>query len=89
MAHFLVAYDVVQSKRRVRVAKLVYSYALGGQKSALEVPTSSQEARELAEEIVKRIDEKTDRVNLIRVEEDAILLGRATQIEYNDGVILL
>lgn len=89
MSHFLVAYDVVQSKRRVRVAKLVYSYALGGQKSALEVPASLGEAGELAGEIVKRIDEKTDRVNLIRVEKEAILLGAAKQIEYDEGVILL
>jgi CRISPR-associated protein Cas2 len=89
MHHYLVAYDVVESKRRVRVAKLVYGYALGGQKSALEVPASRSEMRMLAEEIKKKIDVKTDRVHLIRVESDAILLGVAKQIDYEEGAIIL
>ena len=89
MPHFLVAYDVVKSSKRNRVAKLVYSYALGGQKSALEVPVSSAEARELARKIESRIDIETDRVNLIRVEEDAILLGCASQLKYDEEMIVL
>lgn len=89
MPHFLVAYDIVKSSRRVKVAKLVYSYALGGQKSALEVPVSSGEAQGLAREIEARIDTKTDKVNLIRVEDKAILLGCASQLKYDDGMILL
>ena len=89
MSHFLVAYDIVQNKRRVQVAKLVYGYALGGQKSALELPVSLQEAREIARSIGEKIDTRTDRVNLIRVEEEAILLGCANQIKYDEGVIIL
>lgn len=89
MPHFLVAYDIVKSSKRSRVAKLVYSYALGGQKSALEVPVSTVEARVLARELEARIDTKTDRVNLIRVESDAILLGCASQLKYDDEMIIL
>jgi len=89
MSHFLVAYDVVESKRRVRVAKLVYSYALGGQKSALEVPVSSLEIKTIADELEDEIDAKTDKVNIIKVADEAILLGKATQIEYEEGMILL
>ncbi len=89
MPHFLVAYDIVKSNRRTRVAKLVYSYALGGQKSALEVPVSTIEARGLAREIESRIDGKTDKVNLIRVESEAILLGCASQLKYDEEMIIL
>ena len=89
MPHFLVAYDIVKSSKRTRVAKLVYSYALGGQKSALEVPVSNTEAKVLAHEIESRIDSETDRVNLIRVESKAILLGCASQLNYDEEMIIL
>ena len=89
MPHFLVAYDIVKSSKRTRVAKLVYGYALGGQKSALEVPVSNTEAKVLAREIESRIDRETDRVNLIRVESEAILLGCASQLKYDEEMIIL
>ena len=89
MSNFLVAYDIVQSKRRVRVAKLVYGYALGGQKSALEVPVTLSEIKEIADELIDEIDIDTDKVNIIKVADEAILLGTATQIQYEEGMILL
>ena len=89
MSNFLVAYDIVQSKRRVRVAKLVYGYALGGQKSALEVPVTLSEIKKIADELIDEIDNDTDRVNIIKVADEAILLGTATQVQYEEGMILL
>ncbi len=89
MSSFLVAYDIVQSKRRVRVAKLVYGYALGGQKSALEVPVTLSEIKKIADELIDEIDNETDKVNIIKVADEAVLLGTATQIEYEEGMILL
>jgi len=89
MSSFLVAYDIVQSKRRVRVAKLVYGYALGGQKSALEVPVTLSEIKKIANELIDEIDSDTDKVNIIKVADEAVLLGTATQIEYEEGMILL
>ncbi|MCF6244157.1 MAG: CRISPR-associated endonuclease Cas2 [Sulfurovum sp.] len=89
MKHYLIAYDVVESKRRVKVAKLVYGYALGGQKSALEVPVSFSEVKAIALELEEKIDADTDKVNIIGVGEEAILLGMATQLEYDEGMIIL
>ena len=89
MSNYLVAYDIVQSKRRVRVAKVVYGYALGGQKSALEVPVTLSEIKKIADELIDEIDSDTDKVNIIKVADEAILLGTATQIEYEEGMILL
>ena len=42
-AHYIIAYDVKSNKRRRRCAKVAYSYALGGQKSALESALESSE----------------------------------------------
>lgn len=89
MANFLIAYDVVESKRRVKVAKVVYSYALGGQKSALEIPVTLKEVNEIADDLLEKIDEDTDRVNIIPVEEKAILLGMASQVIYDEGMIIV
>ncbi len=89
MSNFLVAYDIVESKRRVKVAKLVYGYALGGQKSALEISVSLTEVKEIATMLSEKIDEETDRVNIIAVAENAILLSTATQLHYEEGMIIL
>jgi len=67
----------------------VYGYALGGQKSALELPITFSEAKYIADELIEEIDAETDRVNIIKVADEAILLGKATQIEYEEGMILL
>lgn len=89
MSLFLVAYDIVQSKRRAKVAKLVYSYALGGQKSALEVPICKDKVKELKKAIKMNIDQSTDKVNIIKVEEMPILLGTAMHVEYDDGMVFV
>ena len=89
MSSFLVAYDIVEAKRRVQVAKLVYGYALGGQRSALEVPVTFSEIKVIADELIDTIDSNTDKVNIIKVADEAILLGTAIQIEYEEGMILL
>ncbi len=43
MKHFIIAYDIFDTKRAYHVRKLVYDHALGGQKSALEVPLKKRE----------------------------------------------
>lgn len=89
MTHYLVAYDVVESKRRVKIAKYVYGYALGGQKSALEIPVALSEVKEIAKELEMKIDVDTDKVNIVQVAPKAILLGTASQVVYDDGMLLL
>jgi len=89
MKHFLVAYDVVESKRRVQVAKLVYGYALGGQKSALELPVSLSEVKQIAAELREKIDEDTDKINIVQVSNRAILLGTASQLQYDEGMVIV
>lgn len=89
MPHFLIAYDVKNNKRRRRTAKVAYSYALGGQKSALESILDRREPDYLAEELYTKIKPQEDRVNIIKVMPKAILLGRAKQLDFSEGTIII
>ena len=88
-ADYLVCYDVSNAKRRRKVAKIVYSVALGGQKSALHSVLSSTEAEHIAQEIFVKIKPTEDRVNLIKVAAKPMLLGCAQQLHYNNAVIVI
>ena len=48
---YLIAYDVTDNKRRYKIRKIAYSYAFGGQKSALEADLNKKEIFELAKKI--------------------------------------
>jgi CRISPR-associated endonuclease Cas2 len=87
--HYIIAYDVKSNKRRRRCAKVAYSYAFGGQKSALESVLDSSELSILSDELLDSIDPKEDRVNVIKVMPKAILLGKAKQLHFQNGSIII
>lgn len=89
MSHFLIAYDVKNNRRRRRTAKIAYAYALGGQKSALESILDRNEPDYLAEELYTKIKPQEDKVNIIKVMPKAILLGRAKQLDFSEGAIII
>ncbi|KIM03098.1 MAG: hypothetical protein KU28_11560 [Sulfurovum sp. PC08-66] len=89
METFLVAYDIFDTKRLRKVKHIVYSYSLGGQRSALETPLSLSLMKELLER-VSTIVEEHDQMNLIRIIDKPILLGKAQFTSFeNRGVIIL
>ena len=88
MKHYIVAYDILNDKRAVKVRKLVYSYALGGQKSALEVPLKQKELKEFVKQLEPLLSDE-DRVNIVEVEEEPLLFGKADVIGYDKGVIIV
>lgn len=89
MQNYLVAYDVFDKKRLPKVKKVVYSYALGGQKSALEVPLDHQLIKQLSASLLDLMD-KEDKCNFIHIVAKPILLGKAKQLAFeNNGVIIL
>ena len=88
-AHYVIAYDVMDNKRRRKCAKTAYSYAFGGQKSALESVLERRDIAVISDELLDSIDPREDRVNVVRVMPRAILMGRAKQIEFDDGVIVV
>ncbi len=85
---YIIAYDIVSDRRASKVRKLVYSYALGGQKSALEVPLDKAGLKELVAKLNALISDE-DRVNIIHVDEEAILFGKADMLQYDRGVIVI
>jgi len=88
MKHYIVAYDILNDRRAVKVRKLVYSYALGGQKSALEVPMNKRDLKELLARLEPLLSDE-DRVNIIEVDEKPMLFGRADMLAYDKGVIIV
>ena len=89
MNHYLIAYDISLAKNRRKIAKIVYSLALGGQKSALETVLSSRNAQNLSSELALYIDEESDKVNIVKVMPKAIMLGKAKQLHFNEGAIII
>lgn len=88
MKHYIVAYDILNDKRAVKVRKLVYSYALGGQKSALEVPMTKKDLKTFLTLLEPLLSDE-DRVNIIEVDEEPLLFGKADVLAYDKGVIIV
>lgn len=88
MNNYIIAYDIFNPKRLPKVRKVVYSYTLEGQKSALEAPLDGSSMKFLVAELLALVEEE-DKVNIIRV-SNPILLGKAKSIAYeNNGVIIV
>lgn len=88
MKNYIIAYDVFNVKRLNKVKKVAYSYALGGQKSAVEAPLSKKDIKALHRELEPLLEEE-DRLNVIRVKGKPILLGRAKRMEFEDNGIIV
>jgi CRISPR/Cas system-associated endoribonuclease Cas2 len=87
--NYIIAYDIFDPKRLRKVKEIVYSYSLGGQKSAIEAPLDRQNMKMLITELSGHIEQE-DKINIIRVIDKPILLGRASHIAYEqNGVIIL
>ncbi len=87
MHNFIIAYDIFDTKRLLRVKKIAYSYALGGQKSAVEAPLNASTLHSLISEL-EAIVKDEDKINIIKV-TSALLLAKASSISYENGVIIL
>ena len=87
MQTFVVLYDIFNMKRLGKVKKIAYSYALGGQKSAVEAPLNKSLTHTLLQELTKVL-KKEDKVNIISVSKP-IMLGKAKSIEFQNGMIVL
>ena len=89
MQNFIVAYDIFNKKRLRKVAKLVKNYKLGGQKSSIESPLQKNHLKCLVAEL-EHISADEDKINIINVSSNPLLLGKASSVEFkNDGIIIL
>lgn len=87
--HYILAYDIANEKRLYKVRKASYVLALGGQKSALETVLTKREIESYLQAMSKVIKHEEDAINIIEVEPEPILLGRAMSVDYDDGVIII
>ncbi len=78
---YLVAYDIVEPRRRARALKACKAHGLGGQKSVHECWLSASERRELERALRRIFEPKTDRLLFVRFDprSDVSGLGRARQ----------
>ncbi|BCD68469.1 CRISPR-associated endonuclease Cas2 [Nitratiruptor sp. YY09-18] len=86
---YLICYDIADKKRLYRVRKIAYSFAFGGQKSAIESYLSQKELEILAKRLFFRMNSDEDKINIIEIEKNAILLGKAKQLPFDKGTIVL
>lgn len=86
----LVAYDVVDRRRRTRALKIAKAYGLGGQKSVHECGVTRTERRDLVRRLRALLDPKEDRGLIIRLDPRAARrsLGRAKPAEVRPWVYL-
>ena len=88
MKSYLVSYDIFNPKRLREVRKIVEVYKLKGQKSSWETPLDAKQMRELVAKLEKIVNEK-DKINIIAVRGEPILLGIAQHIKNEKGGIVI
>lgn len=86
---YLLCYDICDEKRLYRVRKMSYPLALGGQKSALELPLTKKEINALLRQLDKKIEPTKDKINLIEVHDHPRFIGKAIDVCFEEGAIIL
>jgi len=87
--NYLICYDIADKKRLVKVRKVVYSYALSGQKSALEAPLNKKLLKELIEKLNAIIDKEADKINIIPFSKEPLIFGKGDFLDINNGVLVI
>jgi len=87
--NYLLCYDIADPKRLYQVRKHSYPLAFGGQKSALQTPLSKSEAKKFLKQLLKFIKPTEDKINLIEVYDNPIILGKNIDIKYEEGAIII
>jgi len=85
---YLIGYDVINHKRRRKIRQISYSYAFGGQKSAVEAILDKKEVFELAKKLSAKMDLSEDKIHIIKVKK-FIYLGKAKEITFENGDIII
>lgn len=89
MTNFLIAYDIFNEKRLPKIKRVAYSFALGGQRSAVEAPLGESYMRELIASLLQLVKDE-DKLNIVKFLDKPILLGKAKHVAYeNKGVVII
>lgn len=87
----IIAYDVVASRRRRRLLRVLQAWSLGGQYSLFECRLSDAEAEELFLQLVEMISPEEDKLLFAWLDpkQDCTALTRATCISFDSASIYL
>jgi CRISPR-associated endonuclease Cas2 len=88
MQNYLICYDIFDKKRLYKVRKIAYSYALSGQKSAVEAPLTKDNLKELLLKL-KAIIKEEDKINIIPFYGEPLCFGKANFINFDKGIIII
>ncbi len=88
MKSYLLSYDIFDPTRLRKVAKIVEAYKLKGQKSSWETPLDHKAMSGLIEKL-EEILKAEDKVNIIAVRGEPILLGKAKTITHQKGGLVI
>jgi CRISPR-associated protein Cas2 len=88
MKMFLVAYDIADQKRLRKVAKLVYSHAVCGQKSVLQAYFSKKDLESFIGELLK-ITKEEDKINIIPLQSEPLSFNSKEDcVSYEEGAVI-
>lgn len=85
----LIIYDIVDNRKRVKMAKLLSGYGKRVQKSAFEAMLTKQKYNKLIEEIPKFIDKAEDNVRVYRITGKGKVTAWGEVPEFDEEIILI
>lgn len=90
--HYVIAYDVVDNRRRNRLAKFLESQGRRVQKSVFECDLSSEELQKLSAQVKKFLKISEDRCHIYRLCGEClpkrIALGRAIEPDLKEIIVV-
>ena len=85
----LIIYDIVDNRKRVKMAKLLSGYGKRVQKSAFEAMLTKQKYNKLIEEIPRFIDKTEDNVRVYKIKGKGKVTAWGEVPEFDEEIILI
>ena len=88
--YVLFIYDIVNNKRRTKLAKCLQGYGFRVQKSAFEAMISERLYKKLIDEIPQMIDKEEDSVRIYRIigKGEVQMFGKTDDVKWEDVIII-
>ena len=85
----LIIYDIVDNRKRVKLAKLLSGYGKRVQKSAFEAMLTTQSYNKLIEEIPRYIDKTEDNVRIYKITGTGKVTSWGEVPEFDEEIVLI
>ena len=85
----MIIYDIVDNRKRVKLAKLLSGYGKRVQKSAFEAMLTTQRSNKLIEEIPRYIDKTEDNVRIYKITGKGKVTSWGEVPEFDEEIVLI